>query len=214
MLKDRLGLYQHRTVDVEAIPATVGRLEFKGEGADLMRRAVVLARDSAGTVDALRRGHHPVTLITYGDENSTTVGITLLAELKNQGISATIFKLWGNSGPASYDSARAALARNGLPIFVASVRTLAGRGTIALPDLWAALADSVAKTRPTVLVSLGSPYIVQQVPSAGSYLLGWTPNVVMEAAVARALSGAAPITGKLPISIPPLFPLGTGLELR
>ncbi len=212
-LKARLGLFQHRTVDVEAIPATVGRQEFKTEGADLMRRAIVLVKDSTGSVDSLRRpGRRSVTLITYGDENSTTVGNTLLLELRNQGIGASIFKLWGNSGPASYDSARAALARNGMPVFVASVRTSAGRGTLALPDLWAALADSVAKTRGTILVSLGSPYILQQVPSAGSYLIGWTPNSVMEAAVAKALSGAAPITGKLPISIPPSYPLGTGLE--
>jgi beta-N-acetylhexosaminidase len=214
-LKARLGLFQQRTVDVEAIPATVGRLEFKTEGADVMRRAIVLVKDSAGTVDTFR--HSPrrsVTLITYGDENSTTVGTTLLAELRNQGISGAIFKLWGNSGPASYDSARVALARAGLPIFVASVRTSAGRGTLALPDAYAALADSVARTRNIVLLSLGSPYILQQVPSAGSYLIGWTPNSVMEATVAKALAGVAPITGKLPISIPPLFPLGTGMELH
>lgn len=215
VLKDRLGLFQHRTVDVEAIPATVGRLEFKGEAADLMRRAVVLVKDSAGTVDSLRRpGRRSVTLITYGDENSPTVGATLLTELRNQGFSATIFKLWGNSGPASYDSARTALARNGTPLFVASVRTSSGRGTITLPDTWALLADSVAKTRPAVLISLGSPYIIQQVPSIGSYLIGWTPNTMMEAAMARALAGTAPISGKLPISIPPLFPLGAGLEVR
>ena len=129
-------------------------------------------------------------------------------------IGVSIFKLWGMSGPASYDSARVALARNGLPIFVASVRTLAGRGTIALPDAWAALADSIAKVRPAVLVSLGSPYIVQQVPSIGSYLVAWTPNAMMEAAVARALAGTAPITGRLPISIPPSLAIGSGLERR
>ena len=214
-LKARLGLFQRRTVDVEAIPETVGRLEFKAEGADLMRRAIVLVKDSAGTVDTFRRApRRSVTLITYGDENSTSVGGALLTELRAQGIPAQIFKLWGNSGPASYDSARATLARNGLPVFVASVRTLAGRGTISLPDAWAALADSVARSRPVVLVSLGSPYILQQVPSVASYLVGWTPNPVMEASVAKALAGVAPITGKLPISIPPLATLGAGLELR
>jgi beta-N-acetylhexosaminidase len=214
-LKEKLGLFQHRTVDVEAIPLTVGRQEFKTSAADLMRRAIVLARDAGGTVDSLRRGgRRSVTLITYGDENSTSVGNTLSTELRGLGLTVSIFKLWGMSGPASYDSARVALARNGVPIFVASVRTLAGRGTISLPDAWAALADSVAKARPTVLISLGSPYIVQQVPSVGSYMVAWTPNSTMEAAVARALAGTAPITGRLPISIPPSLVIGSGLELR
>ena len=211
-LKERLGLFQRRTVDVESIPYTVGRQEFRNEGADLMRRAIVLARDAGGTVDSLRQGgRRSVTLITYGDENSTTVGTTLTAELRANGFTVNVFKLWGPSGAASYDSARAALARNGTPIFVASVRTSAWRGTLALPDAYAALADSVAKLRPTVLVSLGSPYIVQQVPNVGSYVVAWTPNALMEAAVARALAGKAPITGRLPISIPPQLVLGTGL---
>jgi beta-N-acetylhexosaminidase len=212
-LKEQLGLFRQRTVDVEAIPLTVGRQEFRNEGADLMRRAIVLARDAGGAVDSLRRGgHRSVTLITYGDENSTTVGTTLTTELRANGFTVSVFKLWGPSGVASYDSARVALARNGMPIFVASVRTSAWRGTLALPDAYAALADSVAKLRPTILISLGSPYIVDQVPDVGSYIAAWTPNALMETALARALAGTAPITGRLPISIPPQFVLGTGLD--
>lgn len=211
-LKERLGLFRSRTVDVEAIPLTVGRQEFRNEGADLMRRAIVLARDAGGAVDSLRTGRRrSITLITYGDENSTTVGTTLITELRAIGFSVSVFKLWGPSGAASYDSARVALARNGMPVFVASVRTSAWRGTLALPDAYAALADSVAKLRPTILVSLGSPYIVGQVPNVGSYIVAWTPNPLMETALARALAGTAPITGRLPISIPPGFALGTGL---
>jgi beta-N-acetylhexosaminidase len=213
LLKERFGLFRQRTVDVEAIPATVGRIEFKAEGADLMRRSIVLARDAGGTVDSLRRrAIRSVTLITYGDENSQSVGLTLAAALRSHGLGVTLFRLWGNSGPASFDSARVAIARNGLPIFVASVRTSAWRGTLALPDAYALLADSVAKTRPTLLLSLGSPYILQQVPNAGSYMVAWTPNPAMENAVARALAGAEPITGRLPISIPPMLRLGEGIQ--
>jgi beta-N-acetylhexosaminidase len=213
VLKERFGLFRQRTVDVEAIPATVGRIEFKAEGADLMRRSIVLARDAGGTVDSLRRrAIRSVTLITYGDENSQSVGLTLAAALRSHGLGVSIFRLWGNSGPASYDSARVAIARNGLPIFAASVRTSAWRGTLALPETYALLADSVARTRPTLLLSLGSPYILQQVPNAGSYMVAWTPNPAMENAVARALAGVEPITGRLPISIPPMLGLGAGVQ--
>ena len=48
----------------------------------------------------------------------------------------------------------------------------------------------------------------------GSYLIGWRSNPVTEEAVARALAGAAPITGQLPISIPPLYARGWGVERR
>jgi hypothetical protein len=62
-----------------------------------------------------------------------------------------------------------------------------------------------------VLVSFGSPYIVMETPRIRSYLLAWAANPASERAAARALSGA-PITGKLPIAIPPVFRVGEGFE--
>jgi beta-N-acetylhexosaminidase len=67
---------------------------------------------------------------------------------------------------------------------------------------------------PTILVSLGNPYLISGLPEVGSYLIGWRSNPVTEEAAARALAGAAPITGKLPISIPPLYARGWGVERR
>ncbi|HEU4763880.1 MAG TPA: glycoside hydrolase family 3 N-terminal domain-containing protein [Gemmatimonadales bacterium] len=213
-LKRQLGLFRRRTVNLEAIPEVVGDSAFRAEAQAIAARSLVLAKDSAGTVAALRRGRDRVTLVTYGDENSPNVGVRLSQELRTAGHPVTVFKLWPMSGAASYDSARAILGRNGTAVFVASVRTSAWRGTLALPDAMAGLIDSVSRTRPTVLVSEGSPYIIQQAPSAGSYLLGWTPNALAETAIGQALGGRAPITGHLPISIPPYFTIGTGIERR
>ncbi|MGH7532262.1 MAG: glycoside hydrolase family 3 protein [Gemmatimonadales bacterium] len=213
-LKRSLGLFRQRTVDLETIPLVVGDSAFQREAKDVAQRAVVLVKDSAGTVDSLRRTHRRITLVTYGDENAPNVGVRLAQELRVAGHAVNQFKLWAMSGPASYDSARVLIAKNGYVIFAASVRTSAWRGTLALPDAWAQLVDSTARSRPTVLVSEGSPYIIQQAPSAGSYVIGWTPNAFAEMAIGKALGGTAPITGHLPISIPPLFSLGTGITRK
>jgi hypothetical protein len=162
-------------------------------------------------VDSLRHGHQRITLLTYGDENAPNIGARLSQELRVAGHPVNVFKLWAMSGPASYDSARALVAKNGSLVVAASVRASAGRGTLALPDAFAQMVDSIVRARPTVLVSEGSPYIIQQVPSAASYLVGWTPNVLAETALGKAIGGTAPIGGHLPISIPPLFALGAGL---
>jgi hypothetical protein len=75
-----------------------------------------------------------------------------------------------------------------------------------------AFIGSTARSRPTVLISLGNPYLISELPEVGSYLIGWRSNAVTEQAVARALSGATDITGRLPISIPPEYPRGWGLQ--
>jgi beta-N-acetylhexosaminidase len=210
-LKRRMGLFSRRLVDLEKVGAVVGSQPFQAIAGDITSRSLVLVKDSAGTVDSLRHAHRRITLVTYGDENAPNVGVRLAQELRVAGHAVTQFKLWAMSGPASYDSARALIARNGYVVFAASVRTSAWRGTLALPDAWAQLVDSISRSRPTVLVSEGSPYIIQQAPSAGSYLIGWTPNAFAEMALGKALGGTASITGHLPISIPPLFPLGAGM---
>jgi beta-N-acetylhexosaminidase len=66
------------------------------------------------------------------------------------------------------------------------------------------------RARPVVLVSFGSPYQLQQAPDLSSYLIAWGGTAASQRAAARALLGEIPITGVLPIAIPPWLPLGSG----
>ncbi|MEO8029298.1 MAG: glycoside hydrolase family 3 N-terminal domain-containing protein [Gemmatimonadota bacterium] len=210
-IKYRLGLFRQRTVPLDSIPAVVGSAEFINLARDITQRSLVLVRDSSGTVDLLRARRGKITVIIYGDENNKDAGTTLAGELRAGGDTVAGFRLWPASGPASYDSARAMLSRGGTALFAAQVRATAWRGTITLPDAYAALADTISQIQPTVLVSLGSPYLLTQVPHAGSYLLGWSASTIAETAIARALLGQADFTGKLPISLPPFYAVGGGL---
>jgi len=96
-------------------------------------------------------------------------------------------------------------------VFAVAIKASAFRGTITLPDSVATLIDETAQEKRTVLVSLGSPYLINQAPHVSSYLLAWSSNRFSETAVARALAGRAPVTGRLPISLPPGYPISYGL---
>jgi beta-N-acetylhexosaminidase len=210
-IKYRLGLFKHRTVPLDSVPEVLGSAAFQAIARDITQRGIVLVRDSLGTVDSLRARRRRVTLVVYGDELNRDAGVTLANELRAGGDTVASFRIWPASGQASYDSARALLSRGGPALFAAQVKATAWRGTITLPDAFAALADSTALQQPTVLISLGSPYLLAQVPDAGSYLLGWSVSTIAETAVARALLGQADLTGKLPISLPPWYGVGGGL---
>jgi hypothetical protein len=122
------------------------------------------------------------------------------------------FRLYPQSGALSYDSARAVVRGSPWVIFASSVRPIAGRGNVALPDSLAALIGAVAAAKPTMLASFGSPYLLNQLPEfQGGYLLAWSDVPATERAVANALVGAAPITGKSPVALSPQLPKGTGI---
>ncbi len=213
-LKRQIGLFQRRTVPLDSIPSVVGRAEFQAAAHEMASRSIVMVKDVGGLVHGLRRARAPLTLVTYGEDDNRVLGNTMASELRARGHSVTVFKIWPASGPASYDSAAAAISRNGVALFATADRPVAWRGTVGLPDAMITLIEATARSRPTILVSLGNPYLISALPSVNSYLIGWRANRVTEQAIARALAGETAITGLLPISIPPNYRRGWGVRRR
>ncbi len=69
-----------------------------------------------------------------------------------------------------------------------------------------------ARGKPVIAVSLGSPYLLAAFPSVPAYMPAWGGAPVSQRAAAAALLGEIAITGKLPISLPPHFAAGAGIE--
>ncbi|HEX6104564.1 MAG TPA: glycoside hydrolase family 3 N-terminal domain-containing protein [Gemmatimonadales bacterium] len=212
--KRAMGLFGRRTVSLDSIPAVVGSAAFQEAARDIAARSIVMVKDVGGTVHGLPRVRPPLALITYGEDDNRSVGVALAGELRARGFRVAAFRIWPGSGPASYDSAAALIGRQGAALFAVADKPTAGRGTIGLPPALLGLMQAAGRTRPTILLSLGNPYLVTGVPEIGSYLIGWRSNPVTEVAAARALAGATPITGRLPISIPPSYPRGWGVMRR
>jgi len=212
-IKRRLGLLERRTVPLDSIPRVVGTKRFQDAAIDVAVRSLTLVRDVGGRLHALRARPGRLALIAYADEANSGVGQFLTELLRQGGDTVEYFRLWPMSGTLSYDSARAAIARAPATVFVANVRPISGRGNIALPDSLAQLITVTDAARPTVLVSLGSPYLLNQTPTVRSYLIAWSGVRASERAVALALLGRVPIGGHLPTRIPPDYPVGWGVTV-
>ena len=212
-IKRGLGLFERRTVALDSIPLIVGSKAFQDAADDIAQRALTLVRDTAGTVARLRRAPSRMAVIAYGDELNSYVGQRMLELLRAGGDTVSFFRLWPMSGSASYDSARVVIGRAPTVVFAMNVRPIAAKGSIALPDSLARLITLTDSVKPTVLVSLGSPYLLNQTPTVKSYLIAWSGVRAAERAAARALLGWSPVRGKLPIRIPPSYRIGYGLTI-
>jgi beta-N-acetylhexosaminidase len=210
-IKRGLGLFQRRTVPLDSIARLVGSKAFLDAADGIAQRSLTLVRDTTGTIDRLRRTRSRMAIISYADELNSFAGQRMLELLRAGGDTVGFFRLWPMSGQASYDSARVVIGRAPTVIFAANVRPISGRGFIALPDSLARIITMTDSVKPTVLVALGSPYLLNQTPTVKSYLIAWSGVRPAERAAARALLGWSPIRGKLPIRIPPAYPIGHGL---
>jgi beta-N-acetylhexosaminidase len=96
------------------------------------------------------------------------------------------------------------------------VRAASGSGRLDLaPGVVRLLQDlgraSVRRSQPMAAVFFGSPYVAATVPEIPAMLLTYDFSDLAESSAVGALAGEAPIGGKLPISLPGLFPAGHGL---
>ncbi len=212
-IKRGLGLFERRTVPLDSIPHVVGSKRFQDAANDIAVRSLTLVRDVGGRLHALRGHPGRLALIAYADEANASVGLFLTDLLRQGGDTVEYFRLWPMSGTLSYDSARVTIARAPATVFVTNVRPISGKGNIALPDSLAQLITLTDAARPTVLVSLGSPYLLNQTPAVRSYLIAWSGVRASERAVALALLGRVPLGGHLPTRIPPDYALGWGLTV-
>jgi len=83
---------------------------------------------------------------------------------------------------------------------------------VAMPPQVAAWIDGLAGRRKVIVVAFGNPYIIRQLPAVGSYLVTYGVTDDLERAAARALVGAEPITGLVPVSLPGFFRAGDGIR--
>ena len=208
--KARVGLHRQRTVDLDAVADRVGGREHAAVARRIAAAGITLARDRAGLVP-LRDPSARTLVLTYSDDVDPFAGRAFGAALAS-GLPRLSRMLIPPGAPAAIVDSAAALAGSAdRVILVSEVRVRSSKGSVAIEAPVAELFRSIAATRPTILVSFGSPYVIQQVPAVGTYLLGWGRDRASHQAVAAALLGEAPITGRLPIAIPPDLPLGAGL---
>jgi hypothetical protein len=85
-------------------------------------------------------------------------------------------------------------------------------GAVKAAAFAAFVRELARRDRRPILVAFGNPYLLQQTPEAAAYVVAWSGIAASQQAAARALLGTIPVTGRLPIAIPPLAPLGAGEE--
>ena len=213
-IKERLGLDRQRLVDLDRVRDLVGDSAHLAVAQLAAERSITLAKDSLRLVPLIGSGAPPRVLsITIASRTDLPAGATFNAGLRSA-LGSVHAEIVNPEDPALNFDRLLALADS---FDVAVVGSYLSTGTnVANPNAPEPIADflrTLVQRHPrTVVLAFGNPYLLQQVPAASTYLVAWGGFPVSQAAAARALVGDAPITGRLPISIPPLLHFGAGEE--
>ncbi len=215
-LKQRFGLDRRRVVDIDSVRILVADTSNLAVAERAAQRSITLAKDSLHLVPLLGSspggaGAPRVLSVTIANRTDLPAGATFNAELRRL-VPSLRAELINPDDPSPNFSRVLSLADSvDLTIVSSYLSTSSTTATPNAPEPLAQFVRDMARRKPrTIVVSFGNPYFLQQVPTISTYVVAWGGFPVSQRAAAQALLGAAPITGRLPISIPPLLQFGAG----
>ena len=213
-----LGLVQQRITSLEAIDTNVAGRESLELAREIAEHAITLVRndDKLVPLHSLRPQARIFNLaITNGDDR-LWIANAFETAMGRSGRKLETIVLDDRSTEAEVQ--KALQRANGADMVIASlygrVRTGQAR-SVGLPEPGAkALSALITSRVPLIGISFGNPYLLQSFPNLRTYVVAFGDMPSLQQAAARALLGEIDVTGKLPITLPDLYPRGTGIQLK
>jgi beta-N-acetylhexosaminidase len=194
-VKERFGI-----LDAPAPSGTPGSDADRATADELARASITVLRAGGlplrGRIFVVSPVNPDIALIT----DQPSLGQVLAQRLPN--VSTQTITL----SPIQADIDRAVAAARGADVVV-----LGSADLFSYPQQ-AALAKALQATKPTVLVSLRSPYDILSAPGVAGYVCAYTGREPTLRALADVLTGTRPPTGTLPVDVPGVYRIGDGMK--
>jgi beta-N-acetylhexosaminidase len=215
--KAALGLNKSKTVDLNALRFVVGDSAHVNISNRIATESITLVKDSLGYVPLNAPQNAKILSVAVARRADLSAGTTFNAELRARYPALRPEVLIAEDPSADYARMERAADSADVTIISSYVGQSWDAVSAAAPKSFTNFLDHLQRNgRKMIVVSFGNPYLLQQIPGVPAYVIGWGGFPASQSAAARAILGAAPITGKLPISIPlgngeRTIPFGSGI---
>jgi len=218
--KARLGLQRTRTVNLDAVPPTVGGRRHEAVARVISERSITLIKDARNSVPLPTPRTGSVLYLSVLDYPSgwriAAPSRAVIPELKARWPNTESVEISDRATPSELDLVRAMADNYDAIVAGVFVRASSASGRLDLAPPVVKLLQDVARaserrSQPFVAVFFGNPYTPMFVPEVPAMIVTYDFSDYAEASAVKALAGEIAIGGKLPITLPGLFPLGHGL---
>jgi beta-glucosidase-like glycosyl hydrolase len=216
-----VGLHRSRAISLDEVPARVGGRAHEALAQEAAARSITLVKDDRRQVPLAVPRDTPILYLSVVDYPSgwqiAAPSRTFIPELKRRWPQVTSIEVSDHTPLSELDLVRGVAPRYGAIVASVFVRATSGSGRIDLaPELVRLLRDLAGQTartaRPFITVFFGNPYVAAAAPELPAVLLTYDLYDLPELAAVRAIAGEAPISGRLPIALPGMSPVGFGID--
>jgi beta-N-acetylhexosaminidase len=213
--KHELGLFKQKITPLDQMDKIIAGKETHALAEEIANKAVTLVRNDENLLPLDKSKRVFVLGISNGFDGELT-SVALTRFLRENGVRFGATLLQDNSSPEQIARAREMANRADVVIAAMYGRVRSGaKNSVGLPESGVnILRDLLSNNKKVVGVSFGNPYILGSFPTLKTYIVAYGDMTTLQRASMRSIFGMLEPTGKLPISLPGLVPLGTGLSLK
>lgn len=211
--KSRLGLHRNRLVEIESLPKAIASKEYLEQAARTFESAVTLVKNEENIVP-LSSGKKLAVLSLSSDAGEYFAGRVFVSNVLRSRPGSFAFYADPDTGRERFEEARTKAAEADVIIIALFSTVRAHKGSVGLEAQHVEfIKELAAGEKPLVVISFGSPYLLRNFPDVEAYLCAYRNAPAAHEAAAKAIFGEIEVRGKLPVSIPGLFPIGHGITL-
>jgi beta-N-acetylhexosaminidase len=210
--KARLGLYKQKLVDLKMLDFKIAPRAHLKQADLTFESAITLVKNEDAVVPLSKKNQRLAVLALSSDPGGYFAGRTFVQEIKEKNPHVFEFYAEATTGQDTLDAALKKASEADVLIFALFSRLRADKGSVDLETNHVHLIREAAKSsKGVIVISFGSPYFLRHFPEVDAYICAYRYADEAQVAAAKALFGEIDMQGKLPVTIPDLFPIGHGL---
>ncbi len=210
--KQRVGLFRNRLVNLDRITEDLQGQKLEELAQNVADRAFTLVKDEKHLFPIPAGEGSCVVILSEGE--FSTRGQALIHTLKTASVPVSVYVTHPDMPDSLLADFAGDLSRCKQVYAAAFITVGANRGNVALQGGFTHFLQAISNgPAPLALIAFGSPYLLRDFPQVSAYAATFSVATTSEIAAARALLGEINISGRLPVSIPPIAKIGDGLDV-
>jgi len=214
LAKSSLGLHRERTVSIDRLKKIIAQPENEAFAQQIADHSITALRNDDLLIPVNPVDNPKIFSLVLDSGLATDPGDIFQSEMRK--IYPSVSAEWANQriSKEQIDDILKKAKNSDLIICATFARITSGRNIIGIPEDQQAIVGKLLNTgKAFVWVAFGSPYVLERFPRVGTYLCTFSYSDVSQRAAVKAISGAIPIGGKTPVSIPGHAAVGDGIEI-
>ena len=212
--KQQYGLFENQNqVDISSLDTKINIARHRAVSDRIARESVTILKNENDLLPILPSEYPSMMVISVADDHSGDTGSSFVRQLRDYHPNVS-FHIYDKR--TSEEDKRAMLRKAeqvDLVLIGSFIYLRFGQSIHLAPDQLSFLQRVLRMKKPSLLVSFGNPYVLSDLKNADAHVLGWYNSSQQVNGLVPALFGASTVTSNLPIEIPGLYKLGSGIHM-